>query len=328
VEQLGLAELHARALDVVGVSRVLTGDAGGVGDLERAIEIALEGNAFDVAAFNNLRVAQSFLGLTAEAAATIERQRESEVRFARADFRGYWMIATVEAHFGRGLWDEALAIADEFLTELEEGASHYLEAACRGHLAAIRLARGDIVEASAQSEQALELARQAKDAQTLAPVLAQRTGVILAEGRRAEAEALAAELLAFGPALVAPLVMSGVLIDFAWLVRELAREDELLVVLETAPQVPWVGAAQAILSGQPLRAASLLDEIAFRPGAAYARLRAAESLAREGASAAAEAELERALAFYRSVGATRYIEQGEQAMAALARGSVRTSAKR
>jgi tetratricopeptide (TPR) repeat protein len=238
------------------------------------------------------------------------------------------MLATVEDHFGRGLWDEALAIADEFLTELEEGSSHYLEAACRGYLAAIRLARGDIVEASAQSEQALELARQAKDAQTLAPVLAQRTSVVLAEGRRTEAEALVAELLALGPALVAPLAMSGVLIDFAWLVRELAREDELVVVLETAPQVPWVEAAQAILSGQPLRAASLLDEIAFRPGAAHARLRAGESLAREGASAAAEAELERALAFYRSVGATRYVEQGEQTMAALARGSVRTSAKR
>jgi hypothetical protein len=41
------------------------------------------------------------------------------------------------------------------------------------------------------------------------------------------------------------------------------------------------------------------------------RLRAARELAENGEPAAAGEQLEQALAFYRSVGATRYIREGE-----------------
>ena len=51
---------------------------------------------------------------------------------------------------------------------------------------------------------------------------------------------------------------------------------------------------------------------------ADARLRAAEQHAAAGRRAEASAELDRALAFYRSVGATRYIRQGEALLAASA----------
>jgi hypothetical protein len=45
---------------------------------------------------------------------------------------------------------------------------------------------------------------------------------------------------------------------------------------------------------------------------------AAEELIEAGHRAAGEAELQRALAFYRKVGATRYIQQGEALLAASA----------
>ena len=54
------------------------------------------------------------------------------------------------------------------------------------------------------------------------------------------------------------------------------------------------------------------------PHEAYARLRAAENLVREGRRAEADAELERALAFWRTAGATAYVREGEALLAASA----------
>jgi len=51
---------------------------------------------------------------------------------------------------------------------------------------------------------------------------------------------------------------------------------------------------------------------------ALARLRAAERLVRDGRRAEADEQLQRALAFYRSVGATRYVREGEALLAASA----------
>jgi hypothetical protein len=51
---------------------------------------------------------------------------------------------------------------------------------------------------------------------------------------------------------------------------------------------------------------------------AYARLRAAEQLASEGRGVEAQPHLERALAFYRSVGASRYVRRGEALLPASA----------
>jgi hypothetical protein len=51
------------------------------------------------------------------------------------------------------------------------------------------------------------------------------------------------------------------------------------------------------------------------PEEASARLRAAEALVQEGRRAQADAELNRALAFWRSVGATAYVREGEGLLA-------------
>jgi len=51
---------------------------------------------------------------------------------------------------------------------------------------------------------------------------------------------------------------------------------------------------------------------------AEARLCAAQELIEAGHRAEGEAELQKALAFYREVGATRYVQQGEALLAASA----------
>jgi hypothetical protein len=63
-------------------------------------------------------------------------------------------------------------------------------------------------------------------------------------------------------------------------------------------------------------AANLLDEIGDLPLAAYVRLQAAERFASEGRKREAQRQIERGLAFYRAVGATRYLRQGEALLAA------------
>ena len=67
-----------------------------------------------------------------------------------------------------------------------------------------------------------------------------------------------------------------------------------------------------------LAAAEIYGEMGTGPEEAYARLRAAENLVREGRRAEADAELERALAFWRTAGATAYVREGEALLAASA----------
>jgi hypothetical protein len=55
----------------------------------------------------------------------------------------------------------------------------------------------------------------------------------------------------------------------------------------------------------------VLDLIGSVADTAYARLRAAESLVEAGRRTEADEQLTRALTFYRSVGPSRYVRQGE-----------------
>jgi hypothetical protein len=59
------------------------------------------------------------------------------------------------------------------------------------------------------------------------------------------------------------------------------------------------------------------DDALDRFPAADARWLAAETLAAVGRRGEAEAELEQALAFYRSVGATRYVREAERLLASV-----------
>ena len=65
-------------------------------------------------------------------------------------------------------------------------------------------------------------------------------------------------------------------------------------------------------------AADYLDAHHARRSAALARLQAAEALVAEGRRAEADEQLRLALAFFRSVGATRWTREGEALLAATA----------
>jgi hypothetical protein len=96
--------------------------------------------------------------------------------------------------------------------------------------------------------------------------------------------------------------------------RDLGREPELRSLLELVPATPWFDAARAIGQGDVVRSVEVVLGIGAPAVEAYARLRAAQELARAGPHAEARDCLAPALAFFRKVGATRYIAQAEQVL--------------
>jgi class 3 adenylate cyclase len=86
----------------------------------------------------------------------------------------------------------------------------------------------------------------------------------------------------------------------------------------TGLTVPWTEAAIAFAAGDLIGAADICAEIGARTEEAYARLSGARMLVAQGRRAEADVQLQRALEFYRSVGATHYIRQGESLLAASA----------
>src|SRR5437879_3315802 len=100
--------------------------------------------------------------------------------------------------------------------------------------------------------------------------------------------------------------------------RKLGLRREVRDLVERAPDSPWKKVALAGAGGDFGRAADLLAAYGSPTHEAEARLCAAEELIEAGRRAEGEAELQRALAFYRKVGATRYIQQRKALLAASA----------
>jgi hypothetical protein len=104
--------------------------------------------------------------------------------------------------------------------------------------------------------------------------------------------------------------------DMAVVLSDLDRGPELISIVDRAPrQTSWIEAATAFVRGDPAQAAEIYGHNASLPDEAFARLRAAKSLIARGRRAEGDAELQRALGFFRSVDATAYLREGEALLA-------------
>ena len=97
---------------------------------------------------------------------------------------------------------------------------------------------------------------------------------------------------------------------------ELERADEFTAVARAATSSPWVESASAFAARDFERAAEILAAVEARPVEAATRRWAAEAHFAAGRRAEGEAELERALAFWRSVGATADVHEAQSLLAA------------
>jgi tetratricopeptide (TPR) repeat protein len=314
-EKLEDKEQQSELLNTIGVARVAIDDSdlGALEDMERSLALAREANAPDTlgrALYNLAQIrmmAKGFADVDAlydEAWAMTERFGvEQGKRWFRGGHPGHLCLV--------GRWDDAFRQADEFIGEVEAGSPHYQEADCRITRGTILLARGEVSAALADARKAADFARAARDEQLVHPALGFSARVHAMAGEVAEAETLANEVLATAP-------MTGFYAtELAWAMRELGRGDEFLE-RAFAPQPegrepsPWRAGASAVAAGELERAAELYGEIGAVPHWAYARLAAAEERGTGGPP------LERALAFYRTVGATAYLKRGEALLAASA----------
>jgi class 3 adenylate cyclase/tetratricopeptide (TPR) repeat protein len=311
-DELKLDELRAHSLNTLGSAKDFLGDRSGRADLEKAVEIALASNSPQAGTImNNLAVSHlSELDLRGTSSCFDEGLRVAE---RLGDVIGLRWLRGQRSRmtFYIGRWDEALSLTDEFIAECEAGSPNYMELAARETRGLIRLARDDPERALADLRRALALARDAKDPQALIPAL--DTNVLALEDLDLDgASELVSEVVevtrtyphaadvAFGTAF------SRAVVDFA---------TELRGVFQQVPAGPWKDLALVCLDRDFVRAADIWAEAGSPTWEARLRLRAAEELIETGRRGEGEAELERALDFYRSVGATFYIERAERLLA-------------
>ncbi|MDQ3669415.1 MAG: AAA family ATPase [Actinomycetota bacterium] len=310
-EELGLDEIRAHALNNIAIAKDGLRDVTSLQDLELSIEIALAIRSSEVArAYHNLGIQVWRLGdfrracaLCDEAVATGERLGNTPVaRFAR----GMQLFHLFE----KGEWDEGLRRADDFLAACEAGEPHYLEGGIRRMRAHARFARDDAKGALGDVPRVLRAARNAGDPQVLVPALVSAARLYVEAERVAEAKELAREALATSP------ITSLWLVGLASIADELKCAAKLRQIFEEeAAPTKWTEAARAELRGDFASAAAVYDEMGVLYSEALARLRAAEQLVAEGRRAEADEQLQCSLAFWRSVGATRYIREGEALLA-------------
>jgi class 3 adenylate cyclase/tetratricopeptide (TPR) repeat protein len=317
-EELGLDDVRARNLNTLGVARVHGGDPGGIEDLEQSVVLAGAVHSHEeCSAAGNLAWLVAITGDLGRAWELHEQSTRIADRVGLAGFIKWNRAEHVFHCHWQGRWDEALATADAFIAEVEAGSSHYMETSCRYIRGAIRLARGDADGAIADAGRATEVARGAKDPQTLNPALAFEARAKATVGDRAGASVLADELLAaWRDSGVRPPHES---VDGAWAFRELGRSKEFAEALGRArAQTPWHVAAARITAGDLAGGADAYAEIGSVPDEAYARLRSADELVRAGRRADADGQLRLALPVFVHLGATAWTAEGEALLAASA----------
>ncbi|HEX4746395.1 MAG TPA: AAA family ATPase [Gaiellaceae bacterium] len=311
-ERLGLTELVPDALVNIGSARGNAGDDDGIADLERAIEIANATNNSALArAYNNRGAMETNLARAHEWQLLA---KEAADRLGHGPVGAFVEGQLVSVSFDLGRWDEFLDRAGAFLATCEAGAPSYNEIWVRGGLARVHLARDQDETARSEASRALGLARDVKEPQALQPALGTHLDVDLALGRVEAARGFARELLA----LLSHGVTTFGLITLALAADALDIHDEVRQVITTLPERSSVRIASAVLDGDFVAAAEIQADEGWLVGEAELRLRAAKVLAAQGRRAEADVQLEQALAFYRSVGATRYIREGEALLAATA----------
>jgi class 3 adenylate cyclase/tetratricopeptide (TPR) repeat protein len=301
-ETLGLDDILANALSTRGITYLALGDPRTLEDQRRSVEIARGANSADVMrSLGNLASSLLDLGRIAEARATLEEAAAEAQRFGSMWYRDWLAPERATYMYYEGAWDRVLTQIRDLIVDIESGGlTSFMESANLSVRARIRVARGDVAGAVADAERALEVARIAKNPQLLHPALAGLAALRVEIGDLEEASGLVDEL--FENWGEHPVLSSAFwLIEVAYALVPLGRGAELeegLARIKARSQ--WAEAARAYVSGQLTTAADILAEIGSKPDEAYARLRSGN-----------DADVRRALEFYRSVGATRYLDEGE-----------------
>ena len=316
-EALQLDDERSLALNFLGCVRVASGDPGGISEQEQAVAIAEAARSpHSAMVYGNLSTSYTALGDLGRAFDLHVKALEAAERFGVAGMVTWMRSEQVGFDYLQGRWDEALQGAEQLIGETEAGSRQGMEPTCRWTRGRMRLARGELDGALEDSTVGLELARLSDQPQMRLPLLALHAHTFLAAGDPGQAAAQAGQLLAAAADLTVPIMGLDWAGDLAVVLEALGRGAELLELLAGGPApTRWFQAAAAMAAGRFAEAADRYAEIGSRPDEAFARLAAAERLLAAGARPEGHAQLQRALAFYRRVGAGGYLRRGEALLA-------------
>jgi len=316
-EALQLDEQRSLALTFLGSVRVASGDPSGISEQEQAVAIAEAARSpHSSMVYGNLSSSFSALGDLARAFDLHVKAREAADRFGVAGMVTWMRSERVGFDYFQGRWDDAFQGVEQLIAESEAGSQQGMEPVCRWTRARMRLARGELDGALKDLTVGLELARLSDQPQMTLPLLALHAHALLAAGDPGQAAAQAAQLLVAAADLRVPIMGLDWSGDLAVVLEALGRGPELLELLAGGPApTRWFQAGAAMAAGRFAEAADRYVEIGSLPDEAFARLGAAERLLAAGARPEGSAQLQRALAFYRQVGAGGYLRRGEALLA-------------
>ncbi len=311
--ELGLDEIRAATLNNVGSARGTGGERDrGLDEIAEAIEVARAAGAHfeQCRAMGNLAAQYWTIGRLREAWQLWVDAGDEAERYGQTSFARWFDGVLVDKDYQFGHWDEATGRADAFLAPVEAGSPHYLSAQVYCARALLRIGRGDADGAVADCEQARELGHRAGDPQIVHQVNAMGAHVFWEVGQTDRALELAGDFLAAIQAGGSGDFSIGYSLMLAWTLAAGGRGDEVAAALESWTDIPWAVAGATYARGGYVAAAEQCAAIGAVAQEAYSRLAAAR--------AGDLAQLEPALEFYRSVGATWYLRQGESLISASA----------
>ncbi|MFN2470423.1 MAG: AAA family ATPase [Gaiellaceae bacterium] len=315
-EELGLDVMRAHALNNIGVSRVQQGDDGGLADLEASREIARGVSAPEYTrASGNLASVLVSLGQL-ERAAELHEEALQIVKEVGLLEPIRWLSterAIDLSYVGR--WDEARRIVDALIEEFEHS-PFWIESSTRVCRAQMSLAAGALAEARSDAERSRAVARASGDVQQLGPSLGFGARLNAELDDMTGARELAEELLDGWRRTGFAGRAQDWVIELWFALWRLGREGQLGDALDASTPSPWTRATKALMGRDFASAAEIVGGLGANSVEALIRLWAAERLVEQGRRPEADAELQRALSFWRSVGATRYVSRGESLLAA------------
>jgi class 3 adenylate cyclase/tetratricopeptide (TPR) repeat protein len=317
--ELGFDDLRASALNNVGSARSALGDRTALAEIEESIAVATRANSIAevLRGHNNLSTMRLVYAELDQAMAGARETRRLAEHFGHYGFvRFIDGGAGVGIPYHLGLWDEALEKAERFLASVEQGSPHYQTPAAYSFRGLIRLGRDDPEAAVADAERALEVVESFRDPQIVQPTLGMASHIFLGAGEEQRAAEVAADAIERLRGM-AQLAFAGVELHYlTWVASAFGRAAEVAEFAERDPvDSAWLRAVRAIAAGDLRGAAAMYDEMGALSAAAFYHLGAAEQLVAEGRRAEADEQLHPALAFYRRVRATRYIQEGEALLA-------------
>jgi class 3 adenylate cyclase len=310
--QLGLDEERAAVLNTLSTLKFIEGDlAESDRLLEQIFGIVAPGSYQQFRALANYAITASAEG---DRDAWLPRWERALEAATRAGDRSsiLWLESSgIADALDVGRWDEALRRADSFLAQ----GPHYLDHHILLHKAIVLAARGERAEALALRDRALEAASRTEEHQVVIPSRLISAGVSLLADDPSRARELVAEaeLVAVDLAYRAP----GIGAFIATTIARTGRSEAWLAIHSRAAATRRIVATRLLWSGDVVEAADAWARVSPHDEA-LARLHAARVLVGKGLRTEARAQLERGLAFFRAVGATKVVGDAESQLAAAA----------